>query len=254
MPQYDAFEDSSSGGTKLWGVYGARLLATEAGRIDALYLGVDRERSIYSQGVGAEKRHTIGARWAGQRGPWRQNYEAFYQFGDFESSTISAWSVITENYYELSGYEWRPTVGLGVNAASGDEDPNDDTLQTFDSPFPNLSYLSAAPIYTPRNLYDLQVLVDLFPHEDLRLRLRSNALWRQNTNDDVYATRGVPLVASVESNERFIGYLLDATIRWGPTPNLSFEASYVHAVAGSAISDAGGIDSDYFFMNMAFRF
>ncbi len=255
QPKEDAFEDSASNGAKVWGIYGAKLLTLGSDYLDSFYIGIDRNNSSFNQGVGDEERHTLGLRWVGEHGAWRYSYEGFYQGGRFNGADIQAWALVTENYYRLSVDSWQPTFGVRANIASGDSDLNDNKLGTFDALFLDLNYLAEAGVlYTPRNLYELQTMIDLFPSKDLRVRLRSNFLWRQNTSDAVYVSPGVPLVAGDTSDKRFIGYVLDVAATWEVNHNLKLAASYAFAAAGDVIEDAGGRDTQYFISSLTFRF
>lgn len=254
VPKRKAFADTSEDGARVWGVYGAKLAQYESDYLDGFYIGVDRTGSAYNQGIGDELRHTLGLRWVGERGAWRYSYEGYLQTGQFAEASILAWGLVTENYYELAKLNWRPTLGVRANIASGDDDPFDNKLGTFDALFPDLNYLTDAGVYTPRNLYELQALLDLKPTDDLEIRVRSNLLWRQNTDDAVYVSPGLPLVPGNDSDERFIGQVLDISGNWSVTPRANLAISYALTAAGGVIDAAGGRDTHHVTTSISFRF
>jgi hypothetical protein len=60
------FDDRADRGQLFWGVAASRLSPRlQRGEIGAYYLGIDRDESLYAQGSGAERRHTIGVKWTG---------------------------------------------------------------------------------------------------------------------------------------------------------------------------------------------
>ena len=254
QPRTSSLDDTSGGGPRLWGVYATNVARGAAGGIDVLYFGLDRDDSVFEIGVGNEQRHTLGVRLSHDEDRWDFEYQGYFQFGRFESNDIRAWSIVTENYYSFVGSSWRPRLGLRANVASGDRDPGDGVLGTFDALFPNFAYLTEAALYAPRNIYELQLLVDLWPAEGVRVRLRSNFLWRFSTSDALYAPPGFPLVPADASDARFNGYVLDAILTWTPTPYLTLESALVHAAAGDVIRDGGGEDTDYFLLSLGTRF
>jgi hypothetical protein len=106
-------------------------------------LGWDLKQAAFNQGTGHEKRHTLGARVWGERGPWAYDAEAMYQFGSFGVGTINAWRVAADNWYSFSSVRWRPCIGLATDFASRDKNPANPNLQTFNSLFQSGTYSDA---------------------------------------------------------------------------------------------------------------
>jgi alginate export protein len=67
-----------------------------------------------------EKRHTLGARVWGERGPWAYDAETMYQFGSFGVGIINAWRVAADNWYSFSSSagvrasDWQPISRAGI--------------------------------------------------------------------------------------------------------------------------------------------
>ncbi len=250
-----AFRDSPADGARLWGLYGSKLLPLgESAFVDLYYLGLHREEAVYEQGKGEEVRHTLGLRLAGNAGAWAYEVESLFQFGSFRGQDIRAWGVLTGNYYTVTALPWQPRLGLRANAASGDGDPHDGVLGTFDPLFPNPSYLTEAALYYPRNLYELHPMLFLTPHKTVQVSLGFNWLWRFSRDDAVYTLPGVPLVPSRVSQARYTGSLFDFVLQWAPSPHLLLKLSYVHATAGDALRDAKGVATDFLMTSMDLRF
>lgn len=250
-----AFRDSPADGARLWGIYGTKLFPIgQSAFVDLYYLGLDRDNAVYEQGKGDEVRHTLGLRLAGSAGAWVYEAEGLFQFGSFRGQDIRAWALLTGNYYTFTALPWQPRLGLRANAGSGDGDPKDGVLGTFDPLFPNPSYLTEAALYYPRNLYELHPMLFLTPHKTVQVSFGFNWLWRFSRDDAVYTLPGVPLVPSRVSQARYTGSLLDLVLQWAPSPHLLLKLSYVHATAGDALRDAKGVSTDFLMTSLELRF
>ena len=150
------FDDGTDEEQALWGVYAqGKPALLRMGKMDIYYLGYRNDRARYQQGAGEETRHTLGTRLWGDVGGWAYNWEFDYQWGAFGSGNIRAWSVAS-----ITGYTWdalplSPYVGLSANIASGDKNPFDPDLQTFNPMYPKGDYFSELSLLGPRNFYNL---------------------------------------------------------------------------------------------------
>lgn len=255
LPDRGAFGDRSEDGTRFWGAYGSNIGSPwQSASIDAYYIGIDRPDGLYQAGIANESRHSLGTRILGTSGPSSYEYEGIYQFGDFGGLDIAAWGIRTEHYYTFKSLPFTPRVGLIANVTSGDDDPTDGSLGTFDALFPNPAYTTDAAIFRPRNFYELHPVVSLDMTPSFNLLFEANVLWRVETNDAVYAVPGFPLVPGPVSDNRYIGTLFDVIATWRVSPHLTVQASYVHAAAGDVIKDAGGDDIDFALVQSMLKF
>src|SRR5690606_35041256 len=125
------FDDRTEEAQSLWGIYATGPVDFLPGKLDLYYLGFDRETSTYVQGTARERRHSIGVRAFGKHANWDWNWETLYQFGSFGAASIRAWTVASETGYRFSAAPWTPRIAFGANIASGDDDPADSNLGTF---------------------------------------------------------------------------------------------------------------------------
>ncbi len=170
QPNPNVFKDRSTGGPKLFGVWANSLFNwKEDVHLDLFYLSYERKNAIYNQGVGDEKRHSMGTRIWKREGFIQFDYEATYQFGNFASGDISAWDLTTETSFKLNDRTLQPRLGFKLNFASGDDNPNDNELGTYNALFLNPAYVSQAAIYAPGNGSDIQPFVEIHPHKALTL-------------------------------------------------------------------------------------
>jgi len=69
------------------------------------------------------------------------NFEFVFQWGSFGGGDIRAWMVASDTGYTFRYLPLRPRIGLKADIASGDSDPNDRDLQTFNAMFSKGSIL-----------------------------------------------------------------------------------------------------------------
>lgn len=256
LPRPGVFDDEANDDQALWGVYavgGEDWLPL--GAIDLYYLGFEDESGAFAQGIGRERRHSIGARFHGQDRGWDWNWEAIYQFGSFGDGNISAWTIASETGFTFESRQWRPRIALSANIASGDGDSADADLGTFNPLFPRGNYFSQAAVLGPRNFFNIHPFVAVRPTETWSLTADMNLFWRLDTSDGVYAPAGQLIRGPSGSDERFVGSSFSFTSEHALAENLSFTAIYAHFFAGNFIRSTGpSEDIDFFELTLQFKF
>jgi Alginate export len=128
------------------------------------------DHASYEHRTAPELRHSIGARLSGTPSHVDYNVELVYQFGSFGDGGIRAWTFASDTGYPFTSAPWRPRLGTQANATSGDKDPRDLDLETFNPLFPRGSYFSEAALIGPLNHIDLHPAVDVNPTASCRAR------------------------------------------------------------------------------------
>src|SRR6266496_2779271 len=140
------FDDGPEPGEKFWGIYGVTPLPFLRGaNVDLYYLGLERKDTEFDQGTARELRHTLGTRLWGKTQQIDYNFEFVYQFGSFGKADISAWTVASDTGYTFESMLWKPRIGFKADITSGDRNPNDRDLETFNPLFPP-ALISARPL------------------------------------------------------------------------------------------------------------
>ncbi len=236
--------------TSFWGVYSERAQGGDPARVaDFYYFGLDRKNATFNQGTAREQRQTLGARIAA--GAPRlddlrlmiphYDIEAVYQFGSFGAGSIEAWTVASEWGVTLPRLPARPRVGLRADVASGDRDPRNQDLQTFNPLFPIGNYFGvlADTGPGPLNFYDLHPNVrTYFPH-NISADTDWVIWWRQSTNDGVYSVPGNLLVSSGTSQAHFVGHRPGIEVRWQRDAHFYIQADYGVFFARSFLQQSG---------------
>ncbi|MEM9012484.1 MAG: alginate export family protein [Pseudomonadota bacterium] len=250
------FDDDILDEELIWGVYAtlddAPLLP---GSAEFFYLGFDENDAVFDQGAADETRHTIGTRLYGSQGRWDWNWEAMAQFGSFGDARIFAWTVASDTGYTFADTPWRPRVALNTNIASGDDDPNDPDLQTFNPLFPRGNYFSEAAVLGPQNFFNAHVFLTVHPTERLTVTADVNSFFRLDTDDAVYAPAGFVIAPGDGSDARFVGSSVSVSAEYELTRNLLVTGIYTHFEPGSVLEDTSpGASIDFVEVTLRLRF
>jgi len=251
------FDDETDFTLGLWGVYGSLTTAAlpKGQTLDLYYLGFEHDDAEFASfpGVADELRHSLGVRYAGKQNGFDWDIEALYQFGDFGPNDISAWTVASDFGYTFTNVRWTPRLGMKANIASGDDDLNDGTLETFNALFPKLPYFTEANIIYPANFIDVHPQITLHPRKDLEVIFGWDVLWKEEEADAFYAPPLVP-VDGTAGTDSFIGHQAAVELEYEITPQITAAAAYVHFWAGDGLEEAGGDDGDFVAAWASFKF
>lgn len=244
-----AFDDGSDNGQALWGLYATVPLdAAARGTLDIYWLGYQRDDARFGGMTGEETRHSFGLRAFGRRGGWDWNVEAVYQHGRFDPAPapargIRAWTLASDTGFTFDTAAWTPRASVKLDIASGDADPADGRLQTFNALYPRASYFSESSLIAPANLIDVQPAVTWQPGERIEFTVGWNAVLKHRRADAVYTTP-TPLtaVAGTAGTSRRVGdqLKLEASYRLHPRWELQLHLAHFHA--GPGLREAGGRD------------
>lgn len=244
----EAFDNEIRGDRLLWGHYhtlkaGPDSLLPQDGGLDLYYLGYRNADGQYDAVSGDERRHSFGMRAFGLFGSgnnWDYNVESILQVGSVAEQDIFAWTIATILGRSFPDTPLSPRVGIKLNVISGDKNPDDDRLQTFNAYFPNNSYFSEAAVFFPANLLDLNLNLDLQLTDRLSAVVLWDFLWRYSVADAIFVPPGVPAISGDRSDARYIGNTLSIAAEWKPISSIETAIAFVHLDAGPAVTQAGG--------------
>ena len=239
----DAFNNRNNDDEALWGIN----TTYDFGASDAnfYYIGLDRNDSRFNQGTADETRHSIGTRFFGTQGRWDWDTELVYQFGDFGSADIRAWTIASDTGYTFEDAAGSPRISVSANIASGDDDPDDNDLNTFNPLQPNLAYFEEAAVLAPQNFYNIEPQIRLQATDKLALSFDWNFFWRLEENDAVYARGLLALPGTATASGHFVAHVPSISVDYRVNRYMTMDFSYSHFFAGEVIDNAGGEDIDY---------
>lgn len=250
------FDDGPDHAQALWGAYAVLPLPLlPGGNIDIYYIGLFRREAGFDQGAARETRHSVGTRLWRSEPPLDCNFEFLYQWGSFGNGDIGAWTAASDTGYTLARMPLSPRFGLRADIASGDEDPADPDLQTFNPLFPKGAYFSEAGLIGPANFIDLDPSLGLHLTDRVTLVFDWDFFWRESNRDGLY-NNAVVLVRSGKTSEaRYIGSMPQAQLLWEIDRHLKFVAIYGRFFAGRFLKETGpGEDVDYVTTWVSYKF
>lgn len=231
-----AFDNSPDFRQSLWGVYSTWTKR----RLDVYYLGLDRKRRRFDDGFGREERHSFGARWWRPAGKGLDyDVEALWQTGRFAGGDINAWTTGTSTGYTWEKARFQPRVSLKADIASGDGNPGDRKLGTFNALYPKGNYFSQADLLGPYNLMDVHPSLELKLPFELLATVDADFFWRHSTRDGIYDVPGFLIVSGRGSRARNVGRAIKGSLEWQANKQLSFEAEYQYFWAGRFLREVG---------------
>src|SRR6266516_3157291 len=226
--------DSEDHSTTFWGIYATHYFdAPHTMGLDLYYLGIHREDGKYASGTADEHRHTLGAREFGAWNHWDLEGEQALQVGSFGND---------------------PRLGLKAGATTGDDNPNDGRLGTFDALFFKSGYFNDASLIRPQNIISIHPNLTLHPLPKVTVDGGASPFWRYSRNDAVYAVPGFVEIPALHNASSYVGTAFDVNLNWQIQRHISFQASYVHFLTGSYVHQAGGRDVNYFSTTFTFLF
>jgi hypothetical protein len=231
-----AFDDRSTWEQEFWGASLQRArLGFNGGTGAVYYLGVNREQSLYVQGAGAEQRHTIGGKFAGQWKAFDFSYDLIGQWGEFDHASVRAWGTALESGVRIRSWPLRPRFTLRINAATGDRDPADPRLQAFNPLFPGSSYSGLVGLLGPTNLTDFTPGVQLVLPRRVVVIFESPSYFRSSLRDGVYNIELRPLPLSPASPERYVGTNPAVVAIWNATRHVNLTGVITRFIPGAFV-------------------
>ncbi len=242
------FDDSTDRTQKLWGLYAVTALPQLPGaNLDLYYLGYEHDGAKFAQGSADETRQTFGARLWGKRGGWDYNGEAVTQSGHFGADRIQAWMLSLDTGYTDATLPEKPRWGVRGGIASGDRDPNDSQLNTYNGLFPRGAYFHESGLIGPANIIAVDPMLTLQATTTVTLAFDCDFFWRQSEHDGVYGNSVNLVRPALNTPGRYLGTQPSVRVEWRPTRHWLVAATFAHFAAGEAIRASGpGLDVDYF--------
>jgi hypothetical protein len=235
--------------TDFYGIYASGKVNQSGLTADLYWMGLEKEFSVYGDLAGPESRHTVGARIGGAVPDSGADFdlETAYQFGDLGSYDISAFMFAGQAGYSFKSATATPRIYTGFDYASGDDDPGDSSVETFNQLFPlGHAYLGFIDIVGRQNIVDWSIGIALLPHPGWRLGLDFHNFWRANSADGLYNAGGGLVRSGAAGESKRIGNEVDLTLRYAVNKYWNLSGGYSHFCPGSFITESGTQESTDF--------
>jgi hypothetical protein len=146
-------------------------------------------------------------------------------------------------------------LSLKANVASGDMDPNNPDLQSFNPLFPKGSYFGEDGQIGPVNFFDLHPTIELHISKAITLTPSTLFFWRQSTKDGLYGPAVNLEVSGKSSRARYVGTSPQVETDWAINRHLGATIYYSHFFAGPFLRESGpGKDVDFFAAWVTYKF
>ncbi len=159
-----------------------------------------------------------------------------------------------------TGWTWesapfQPRLFLRADMASGDRDPSDGVLNTFNALYPKGAYFAETGLVGPANILDLHPGVELHLTPNLSLTADIDFFWRASLQDGLY-NNALKLVRTARSGTSSdLGRQGQVWLQWAVSRHFTFSVAYDHFFAGTFLQQGpSGEDVNYVSTWMTFRF
>lgn len=193
--------------------------------------------------------------------------ETIGQFGTVRATTAAtdAGDLQHQAWYQHAdvGYTfnipWMPRLALEYDYASGDNDPNDNEDQRFDTLYGGRRFdYGPTGIYgafARSNIDSPGYSIKAAPRSDVQASLTHRAFWLASAKD-AWVTAG--LQDKSGRTDDFVGHQLELTTRWDVNSSLNLETGWTHLFKGAFAKNApqapDNQDIDYFYAQSLLRF
>ncbi|MEM6689971.1 MAG: alginate export family protein [Planctomycetota bacterium] len=248
--------DDANENVDFYGVYATKS-GLDIGTLDAYYLGLDNSVVDFSY-------HTIGTRLFGKTdGGTLFEFEGGFQFGDNAPGLGSHGAGFFTGGLGrvLNIGDWKPTVWMWYDYASGEEDFADASRgdDGFDHLFPLAhKYNGFMDLFGRRNLHDInaQFITPVAGSKKVKLLLWYHYFLLDELTTPYDVTMN-PYNTVSQAGDRELGHELDVLFNIGITPRQSLLIGYSYFSAGDYYDTTAGVpnnDADFFYTQYQARF
>jgi hypothetical protein len=241
----------------LIGIYGTQSVINHHFGFDYFAVNFQSKARQYNFQSGFENRNTFGIRLFSSLKSINFEVEGGYQTGTFTNLAIRAYSVLADiNVMVLPSK--KGVVGVAATSASGDKDPSDSELNTYNLLYAKPAYGLAAPIGAT-NMSSIYPYIKINPIPKFNVLAQVFFMTRNSNQDGTYSpgmiqNRPKP-TALYNSDKKALGVFYVLETNYQQTNNLSFSFDTSYFKAGSYPKATGnGKDITYFSFKSTFKF
>lgn len=221
----------------------------------------DNETRSPNRKVGKLHLYTAGARFWGYAGGFDYDTELAGQWGEWAGDRVNAAMWEIDGGYTFK-HPWKPRIGAGFSHTSGDHDPFDGKVSTFNQLFTfNDVCIGILDLIGRQNLTRAYLTADFWPLRDrLMVAAYWHRYWLSAAEDAYYNAGGIPVLRDLAGDSgKQLGQELDIWVEWFLTSNSSvalayahfWDEGYVHRRVGTVTGDD---DPDLLLLQYRFRF
>ena len=185
--------------------------------------------------------------------------EFAFQTGNVKGLDLTAFAAHVGAGYTFD-IPWKPRAGIEYSFASGDSDPFDRDVETFQNLFPtNHKFYGYLDAFSWQNIHDAAFSLKAQPCKPVTVQADYHAFWLASTDDAWYRANGVatvrPLTPAARAADNYAGSEIDLTVTWNVRKELAVQAGYSHFFAGNYLADTGASDdADFAYVQATLTF
>lgn len=215
--------------------------------------------SFGPNGSGEVDNYTFGGRLKNKL-PLNFDYEIEMagQWGNFNDKEVRAMMLVGILGHTFD-CPWQPRMAFEFDYASGDSDPTDGTMTTFDNLYPtNHPHYGYMDLIALQNMNDYRFTLSVKPHKKWKLQADVHMLYLQTAKDAFYSagrtvTRTPP--AGKTGVSRHVGNEIDLSVDFKLNNYVSFHSGYSHLFHGAYLEDTGANhDPDFVYFQTTVAF
>ena len=169
------------------------------------------------------------------------NTEMALQFGEIGSRSLHAWAGHWVLGFRLPGDDRAPRLVAEYNYASGDSDPLDNNIGTFDQLYPtNHSKYGTADRIAWRNIHDAMGGIECRPGKQLLTKLDFHSFWLATRRDALYTEAGAVVVRNPAAGSAHVGNEIDLQVAWRASEHWQFAFGIAHMFPGQYLKESTG--------------
>lgn len=168
------------------------------------------------------------------------------QWGNFKDQDVRAMMAVGIVGYTFLYHPWQPRLAFEYDYGSGDSDPTDGKMTTFDNLYPtNHLFYGYMDFISLQNLNNPTFRISAKPHKKWKVQADMHFLFLDTPKDSFYsAGRAVTRTkaASIQDASPHVGDEIDLTVDFKFNNNISFHGGYSHFFAGKYLQETGAND------------
>jgi hypothetical protein len=239
-----AFDDYSSNHLTYGGVR-AEYKLTDYSSVATILSQFKQDNAHFPSLSGHEMRNVLDIRFSGALDGFDWDAEAMGQSGHMANESVRAWGIGSRVGFTFQDIAWAPRLGLQVDAASGDSNPHDHTLGTFNPLFPNGYYVTLSGYTGYTNFIHIKPSLTVEPVAGVTLLMAVAAQWRETTSDAVYTQPDIAVPGTPGHGGAYTGTYWQTRLDWRINPHLTAAVEAVHFDVANTIQALGGHDGNY---------
>ena len=250
--------DSADHSDNFYGLYTTLKPVTDHVFDSFLFIRHNLNHEIAGEKLGKHgqlKEYTVGNRFKGKKWNFDYGLEWVFQFGSRAHEDIRAWAWHNDLGYTFAKIPWAPRIHFEYNHASGDSNPTDGKVETFDNLFPtNHDKYGFIDFLSLKNMHDLKIGAGIKPHQKLSLGADYHWFFLDTNNSPWFnAGQGVVRPANPAASTT-LGQELDILLKWKLSEHLDFLIGYSRFFSGPFVEDTGAHDdANFFYTQIGFK-